>query len=59
MNARLNTTYTQRGYRNDNLRNLGYICVLGIYDNAQENGNSKVESFIGIHNESVCNIRSF
>ena len=49
MNARLNTTNAERGYRNDNICNLGYICVLGIYDNAQENGNSKVESFIGIH----------
>lgn len=59
MNARLNTTNAKRGYSNDNLSNLGYICVLGIYDNLQKNGNSKVESFIGIHYESVCNVRSF
>ena len=59
MNARLNTTNAKRGYSNDNLRNLGYICVLGIYDNEKKHENNKVESSIGIHNESVCNIRSF
>ena len=59
MNARLNTTNTERVYRNDNLSNLGYICVLGIYDNEQKHENNKVESFIGIHNESVCNICIF
>ena len=49
MNARLNTTNAKRGYRNDNLRNLGYICVLGIYDNEQKHENNKVESSISIH----------